>query len=89
VTLSSGVEAPLSRPLRPALQLRCSRNVVCVCAWGLCVGCLQTVRKTLGRPLTFSEKIIYGHLDDASTVRDCVVQPLPPPCMPGSVGLGV
>ncbi len=27
------------------------------------------MRKTLGRPLTFSEKIIYGHLDDASTVR--------------------
>jgi len=28
---------------------------------------IATVKKNLGRPLTFSEKIIYGHLDDAST----------------------
>lgn len=27
----------------------------------------QAARKTLNRPLTLSEKIIYGHLDDAST----------------------
>jgi len=28
---------------------------------------LSTVRKTLGRPLTLSEKIVLGHLDDAGT----------------------
>jgi aconitate hydratase len=28
----------------------------------------QVVRKTLNRPLTLSEKILYGHLDDPSTV---------------------
>lgn len=26
-----------------------------------------TARKTLGRPLTLSEKIVYGHFDDPST----------------------
>ncbi|KAG5180925.1 aconitate hydratase [Tribonema minus] len=29
---------------------------------------IHTVRKTLGRPLTLSEKIIYGHLVDSKTV---------------------
>lgn len=29
---------------------------------------LQVVRKGLNRPLTLSEKIIYGHLDDPTTV---------------------
>jgi aconitate hydratase len=29
---------------------------------------LQVVRKSLNRPLTLSEKIMYGHLDDPSTV---------------------
>ncbi|NIV47386.1 MAG: hypothetical protein GWN46_11535, partial [Gammaproteobacteria bacterium] len=28
---------------------------------------LATVRKTLDRPLTLSEKIVLGHLDDAAT----------------------
>jgi aconitate hydratase len=28
---------------------------------------IHAVRKTLGRPLTLSEKIIYGHLDDPKT----------------------
>lgn len=29
---------------------------------------VDVVRKNLGRPLTYSEKIVYGHLDDASTI---------------------
>mmetsp|Transcript_104250 Transcript_104250/g.145248 ORF Transcript_104250/g.145248 Transcript_104250/m.145248 type:complete len:778 (-) Transcript_104250:8-2341(-) len=29
---------------------------------------VDEVRKNLGRPLTYSEKIVYGHLDDASTI---------------------
>lgn len=29
----------------------------------------QTVRKSVKQPLTLSEKIIYGHLDDPTTVR--------------------
>lgn len=28
---------------------------------------IHAARKTLGRPLTLSEKIIYGHFDDPST----------------------
>lgn len=29
---------------------------------------IYAARKTLGRPLTLSEKIIYGHFDDPATV---------------------
>lgn len=29
---------------------------------------IHAARKTLGRPLTLSEKIIYGHFDDPATV---------------------
>ncbi|CAM9542720.1 unnamed protein product, partial [Hapterophycus canaliculatus] len=29
---------------------------------------IYAARKTLGRPLTLSEKIIYGHFDDPDTV---------------------
>ena len=29
---------------------------------------IHAARKTLGRPLTLSEKIIYGHFDDPATL---------------------
>lgn len=48
-----------------------------VLVWLLCFGLaassrmeknIHAARKTLGRPLTLSEKIIYGHFDEPSTL---------------------